>query len=103
MPRERGLDAGDRHPLDIADKILQVTDGQAVEPDDGEILVDLAVAVDAHRETADDVLPGRPQFLFGRSIADKVAQGLAHHGQRFVGLVAPRLHADHERTARQRR
>ena len=101
---ERVPDVGHRDALHVLHEVLEVGERQAVEADHGEVVVDLAVAVDTQRKAADDVLLGRRQFILGRPGAHELGERCPRHGERLPGLAALRLHADQERAlALQRR
>jgi hypothetical protein len=54
--RKRGTNVGDAYFLDVANEIVEIRKRQPVIADRAEIVEDLAVAVDAQRKAADDVL-----------------------------------------------
>ena len=85
-----------RHSLDPARELVEVVERHAVEADHGDMVEQLAVAVDAQRETVGQIAPRGLEFVFARPAGEEFGQYLLDHLERVTGLLALGLQADLE-------
>ena len=82
--------------FDVFGVAVEVVERHSVESDGGNVIEDLGVAVEAQRETADQILLGRPDFGVRRTFGDKAGEHFAAQLEGFASLRLFGLQSDLE-------
>src|SRR4051812_40546861 len=80
-----------RQLLDLGREIVEVSQWQAIKSNDGQIILDFLVAVDAQWESPDDVLFGRIQLLLRWAFRHEFCQRVLRNLQCRFSLLLLRL------------
>ena len=86
------------HVIDVLIEVFKIGQRQLVKTNHGKVIQNLAIAVEAQREAAGDVLLGSYQFAFGDATLHEFVQCLLDDFHGFSRLLTLGLQANLERT-----